>query len=104
MKKNDLTIPIYNILFQFQDYNFIHKFNIEYLSIRPSDVSSIEHHKNKLGKQKYCITLPFKRCWIWEGENWRVYVSKKGAQFEVLENSTLEQAKIAWQDYYEKVK
>lgn len=59
-------------------------------------------HKNKLGKQTYCIQLT-DRNWVWEHNNWRVYISVRGLSFEVKENLIIQQVCEAWQDYFFKI-
>lgn len=99
MNKSDETTPIQNILDQDRSDPRNLQFLSEFLSLRPSGISSLELNKTKLGKQKYCLTIGHIRCWIWEGENWRAYVSKKGLSFEVLPELSLDEAWKAWQEY-----
>lgn len=103
MNKEDITTPISNYIFNSGNRELIDKYVFEHLSIIPQGMSSLQHHKQKLGKQKYCWTGHVKN-WVWESDCWRLYVSKEGASLEVLRNLTLEQAIAAWKDYYSKVK
>lgn len=103
MRKTDETTPIINIIFSSKDKsNQYIKDNMQIMFARGKK-SSVEYHKVKLGKQNYCW-LGSVRHWIWEGNNWRVYVSKRGAAFEVLSNLTVDEAWGAWQDYFNKIR
>lgn len=66
------------------------------------NLSSVQFNKKVLGKQKYCYNGSV-RYWVWEFDNYRVYVSKEGVSFEVLNSLSLEEAWLAWQDYYNKI-
>jgi hypothetical protein len=44
------------------------------------------------------------RNWIWDCNNWRVYVSIRGFIFEIDESITLKQAVDAWYEYYERMR
>jgi len=103
MKKSDQTTPLLNLMSLPEHFKFMDRKIIEELHIRPAGISSIEHHKQKLGKQKYCWS-GFVKHWVWESDAWRVYVSSEGSSFEVLENLSPENAIVAWKDYYSKVK
>lgn len=104
MNKSDITTPLVNLLNNQKYSQFMFDQTLEFLKLRPRLKSSLEWHKEKFGMQNYCINFPFKRCWVWEGTNWRVYVSKRGTSFEVLETLTPEQAMDAWHEYYAKIK
>lgn len=99
MKRSDETTPLENILNQdpFDPRN--QQYLLDFVSIRPYGMTSIQLNKNKLGKQKYYLVAGFVRCWVWEGENWRIYVSKRGTSFEVLQHLSIDEAWIAWQEY-----
>jgi hypothetical protein len=103
MKKSDITTPLVNILRDHNQLSFMIEQLKEFMLIRPSGVSSIKWHKQKLGKQKYCWK-GFIKHWVWETDTWRVYVNKEGSSFEVLESLNGDQAIEAWKDYYSKVK
>lgn len=115
MNKTDITTPLLNYFSGFlskdkPDFETIIKPLMDQyqqdllvlMKTRQATTSSKEYHLQKLGKQKYCTILSY-RNWVWEGENWRVYCSKRGASFEVLEGLTMAQAWDAWQDYFEKI-
>ena len=104
MNKSDTTTPLVNLLNDQKYSKFMFEQTLEFLKIRPHPKSSLEWHKEKLGKQKYCVNFAFCRSWVWEGETWRAYVNKRGVYFEVLETLTPKQAMDAWNDYYNKVK
>jgi hypothetical protein len=63
---------------------------------------AVKFHKSRLGRQKFTWTGSA-RNWIWEGENWRVFASKRGTAFEVRANLTPEECFEAWKDYRKKV-
>lgn len=99
MNKTDITTPIINLLHNIIYYDIM---NVNYAKMqkaRPIGVSFLKWHKQKLGKQKYCWT-GFVKHWVWEFDNWRVYVSKEGASFEVLADLSAEDALAAWDEYY----
>lgn len=98
MKKSDETTPIQNILSQYPADPRNEQYVLEFITIRPTGTSSLELNKSKLGKQKYCLNGSV-RSWVWEGENWRAYVSKRGLSFEVLETLSIDDAWMAWQEY-----
>lgn len=63
----------------------------------------IAWHKRVLGRQNYTWNGEF-RFWVWESENWRVYVSdKKGVCFEPRVGLSRLQAIEAWEDYRKKM-
>jgi hypothetical protein len=99
MKRSDETTPLQNLLNQSPSDPRNQQYSLEFISLRPSDISSFKLNKSKLGKQKYCIMAGFYRCWVWEGENWRAYVSKRGLSFEVLPHLSIDEAWAAWQEY-----
>lgn len=107
MKRNDITTPVVNFLFQDTDRTFANQYLKDFhelVKARINDgLTSIQRHKKILGKQNYCWT-GFVKHWVWESDTWRVYVSTEGASFEVLESLTLQEAWAAWQDYYNKMK
>lgn len=98
MKRQDETTPIENILSQRPSDPRNNQYVMEFITLRPSGISSIKFNKAKLGKQKYCL-LGSTKYWVWEGRNWRAYVSKEGLLFEVLPNLSIDQAWKAWQRY-----
>ena len=100
MKKSDITTPILNIIAL--NPKMMEKYTLEFLCLGSAFQSSIERHKQVLGKQNYCLNL-LNRTWIWEDATWRVYVSKRGVTFEVLADYTPNQAMNAWIDYYKKM-
>lgn len=64
------------------------------------DMKPVEFHKNRLGKQKLCYFNGEFRFWVWEGENWRVFVNNhKGICFDVREGISPEDAYVALLDY-----
>lgn len=101
MIKSDFTTDIYNY---FWDHNDLHQiWTSEYRMIKQYPIRDCRiDHKNKLGKQTYCIQLT-NRNWVWEHDNWRVYISTRGLSFEVKEDLTLQQVCAAWQDYFFKI-
>ena len=108
MNKNIITAPILNILAGEKNYKkyssvFKKQTNEQSFIYRLKSSSSKELHKRKLGKQNYCLNIFGCRNWIWEGDNWRVYVSKEGFDFEVDQSLSIKDAMIAWQDYFEKM-
>jgi hypothetical protein len=106
MKRSDTTQPIVNFLFQDKSGKLGQQYlkeSMDLMKLRIEDgLSSIQRHKKILGKQKYCWT-GFVKHWVWEENNWRAYVSKEGASFEVLESLTLKEAWSEWQDYYKRM-
>jgi hypothetical protein len=67
----------------------------------------VKHFKGILGKQDYTFTSEV-RSYVWESKDvpglWRVFVSnKKGIYLEVSENTSVEDAKIAWNDFLSKI-
>jgi hypothetical protein len=99
MKKSDISTPIINVLKTKTNYDIMNNNYLKLMKARPINVSSLQWHKKKLGKHKYCWTSFIKR-YVWEFENYRVYVSKEGVSFEVLESLSADQALDAWSDYY----
>ena len=103
MDKQDVSTPIINIM---SNNGGMH-LSTEYLADQmllvnkrsQAKLSSKEFHKLKLGKQKYCWT-GFIRHWVWEGNDWRVYVSNNGAAFEVKDGIDMVRAWAAWKDYF----
>lgn len=114
MNKKEQTTPIMNYFSGVEvidKSNFIlsKSFNLcsiqtlEYLkACRGNFKISKEQHLSILGKQNYCIFSP-RRCWVWESQNWRAYVSKRGTSFELKLGLTLKEACEAWADYYFKM-
>lgn len=105
MKRTDETSPLINCLFQdtIKAKQFLDE-TMDLVRVRAkSGLSSIEWHKKILGKQNYCWTGSV-RNWVWETDTWRVYVSKEGAVLEVLLTLTPDEAWLAWQDYYNRMK
>lgn len=106
MKKSDITTPIINIMLNQPDTSISDKYLNEYLAIgnvyRKLGLSAKEYHIKKLGKQTYCL-LGFSRQWVWEFVNYRVYVSKEGITFEVLDGLSIDDAIKCWNDYYQKI-
>jgi len=63
----------------------------------------VQWHKNRLGKQTKTWVGEF-RFWIWEGENWRVFVNNtKGTCLEVKLDISKEKVLVAFEDYMTKV-
>lgn len=116
MTKSDITTPISNYFSAFalsgkEKKNFSWKQGVELSYIWVIEnleipqhhlMTTKELHKTKLGKQNYCIGL-MDRNWVWEQNNWRVFVSKRGASFELKEGLTMSQVCEAWQDYFFKM-
>ncbi len=100
MKNTVETISIINLISLDKSKQYINESML--LMFARGKLSSINFHKKKLGKQKYCWATSV-RYWIWTSDTWRVYVSKRGAAFEVLDTLTPDEAWIAWQDYYNKM-
>lgn len=103
MKKTDETSPIINFIFSNKNRGDQYIKDSMALMFARGQLSSIKYHKQKLGKQNYCWLGSVKH-WVWEGEKWRAYVSKRGVAFEVLADITEDEAWEAWQDYFSKVK
>jgi hypothetical protein len=103
MNKEDETTPLQNILSQNSSDPRNDQYVSEFIRLRPNNISSVDLNKSKLGKQKYCIITGLIRCWVWEGENWRAYVSKEGLSFEVLPSLSLDEAWSAWQEYRNRI-
>lgn len=61
--------------------------------------SHLAFMKEKLGRQKFT----WMRHHVWEGENWRVYVSKEGIAFEVRETLSLQEMFVAYDDFLTKI-
>ena len=98
MLKQDETTPIQMILSQNPDDPRNTRYVSEFISLRPIGMSSIQFHKQRLGKQKYCF-MGLVKYWVWEGKNWRASVSKRGLSFEVLPALSIDEAWEAWQEY-----
>ena len=103
MNRTDETVSIINLIFPNKDRGDQYIKDTMHLMFARGKLSSIKHHKKKLGKQKYCW-VGFVRFWVWEGDNWRAYVSKRGVSFEVLATLNADEAWAAWQDYFNKVR
>jgi len=103
MNKEDNTTPIINRIYESKKMSDQLVKDSMALMFARGKLSSIKYHKKKLGKQHYCYT-GMVRYWVWEGDNWRVYVSKKGSSLEVLSTLTAKEAWAAWQDYFNKVR
>lgn len=99
MKKSDITTPIINILNHKADLDVMYQNHLKLMKARQPNVTSLQWHKEKLGKHKYCWT-GFTKHYVWEFDNYRIYVSKEGASFEVLESLNAKEALDSWNDYY----
>lgn len=65
---------------------------------------SVDFHKKRLGKQKFCWQGSKFRYWIWEGKNWRAFASNhQGTSLEIRVGLSLDEALEAFQDYRRKV-
>lgn len=93
--------PISNILIH--DLNLLNQYAIEFIKIRPINMSSLELHKHKLGKQSYTKIIGFSRCWVWETDSWIAYVSKRGLSFEVIDTLSPTEAMNVWHNYCHKM-
>lgn len=111
MKKDDETEAFLNYLYGNKDkpFSITKPYSDQYIRdmmttmMARKDMSSVQYHKHKLGKQSFCKNI-FSRHWVWEGDNWRVYVSKEGVSFEVLATLSFDEAWAAYQDYYNRIK
>jgi hypothetical protein len=103
MNKEYQTTPLQNILSEDPSDPRNQQYVSEFIFLRPWNISSIELNKSKLGKQKYCVSIGTLRCWVWEGESWRAYVSKEGLSFEVLLSLSIDKAWSAWQEYRNRI-
>lgn len=105
MNRNTITTPILNFINTVTDRDLFLKLLDEQSNLHHlSNKSAKNFHIEKLGKQDYCQIIGIYRCWIWEGNNWRAYTSKRGISFEVDESLILEDALAAWNDYYERMR
>lgn len=70
---------------------------------RRGDRTAIGHHEDRLGKARGTFTSEY-RWSVWEGPNWRVFVSRKGGVgFEVKETLSEAEGWAAFDDYAKKV-
>lgn len=103
MNRGTPTTPIINIIQDDKSKTDQYLADILLLMRNRQPYSSKDFHKNKLGKQNYCLNGTV-RHWVWQTDMWRVYVSKRGMVLEVLELSNINEAWEAWQDYLQKMK
>ena len=63
----------------------------------------VEFMKSRLGRQAYTWTGEF-RFWVWEGDDWRVYVSNiQGISVEVRATLSASDAREVWKRFAEKL-
>jgi len=100
--RNRETTPIVNVL---DSQDIRDKFVLRYLALchgKPKKGKVVEWHKEKLGRQDR-TWVGFRRYWIWEYEDFRLYVNNVvGVGFEIPLGTSSEQALQAW-DRYEKL-
>ena len=96
------TTPIENII-GLSDEFVIEFLDLGVIQLRSGVKSTVEFHKQKLGKHHRTFTGEF-RFHVWTFGNWTIYVSdKKGVCFEVDADLTKEQALAAWKDYQDRM-
>jgi len=70
-----------------------------FLSSMRGDISLVDFHKKRLGRQDCCFTT-HRRYWVWDRDDWRVYVNNhSGVGFEVPIDKTAEDGVLAFQNY-----
>lgn len=101
MNRSDTTTSIINLMrgASDTDVNSYRDTSMTYQLLAREDGSVVKFHKSRLGKQDYCWNGEY-RYWIWEGDDWRIYVSDiKGFCFEVAEGLNLSRALAVWNRY-----
>lgn len=87
MNKNTLTTPIENYAWnepRSPDTEFFREEMMDIMRLSHiHNVRPVQYFKSVLGKQSY-VFLGSERMWVWERDNWRVYVgNNKGICLEV---------------------
>lgn len=105
MNRQTVTTPIINYFFEWsseETKQLSDELHVMHILPRVYKLSDKEFMKSQLGRQTYCEQLSYKN-WVWEQNNWRVYVSARGISFEVEKNLTKQQVKNAWNDFRYKI-
>ena len=108
MNKDTFTTPIVNYMMNVWEHEDIDKHQAELMLVHSMHhkvkMKPVAYFKKKLGRQNYTCTI-FCRHWVWERNNWRMYVNnEQGISIEVDESLTGDQAKMAWYDFLNTVK
>jgi hypothetical protein len=60
----------------------------------------VKRHQLKIGKQTKCLFLGKNKYWVWEYDNWSLFVSnKKGVIINVLSDASVDEAWSCFEKY-----